>query len=109
MQLQKKHKFPLKNNECRKEHVKYEAKIESNNDNKVYIGLTENEIKKTIADHKAKFNIDPDKKNHLSIRTQLNYLKRFTNNYKKKQIYLKLWIIIKQIRKTRQGKAANYV
>ena len=46
VKLKKKHKFPFKNNECRKENVIYEAKIEHNNDSKVYIGLTENEIKK---------------------------------------------------------------
>ena len=58
----------IKNNECRKENVKYETKIESNNDDKVYIGLTEYEIKKIIAMHKTTFNIDPDKKNHLKCK-----------------------------------------
>ena len=36
----KKTRMSTKNNECRKENVIFEAKIQFNNDNKVYIGLT---------------------------------------------------------------------
>ena len=48
----------LKKINIEKENVIFEARIESNNDSKVYIGLTENQVKKRIAVHKTTFKID---------------------------------------------------
>ena len=46
----------------------YKATIKFNNDNKVYIGLSENEIKKIIAVHEKTFEIHPDKLKCLKYR-----------------------------------------
>ena len=80
----KKHNCQLKNNECRKENVIYEAKIQFNNDNKVYIGLTENEIKKRILVHMTTFKIDPDQKIHLKYKNSTELFKEIHKLKEKK-------------------------
>ena len=61
---EKKLQRPLKNDECQKENVIYEARIETSNNSKVYIRPTENEITKTIAVHRTTFKSNANNENH---------------------------------------------
>ena len=101
MQLQKKTQMSVKKIMT----IEKEVKLLPNNDSKVYIRLTENEIKKRIAVHKTTFKIDPNKKNHLKYKNSTELSKEIHKLKEKNQEYEILWKIIKQIRKTRQGKA----
>lgn len=54
----------IKKSECRKQNVIYDDNIETNNDSKVYVGLTNNKSKnKRFATYKTIFKNDPDQKN----------------------------------------------
>ena len=95
---------PLKNDECRKENVIYEARIETNNNSKVYIGLTENEIKKRIAVHRTTFKSDASHMNHQKYKNSTELSKEVHSLKEKKQEYKIIWKIIKQVNKTNQSR-----
>ena len=75
-----------------KNNVIYKATIKSNNDNKVYIGLTENEIKKTIAVHKKTFEINQDELKYLKYKILTELSKKVYKLEEKIKEYDTLWI-----------------
>ena len=64
---------------------------------KVYVGLTENKIKKHSAVHKTTFKIDLNKKNHLKYKKSTKISKEIHKIKEKNKEYETLQIIIKQI------------
>ena len=83
--MQKKIRRSYKKNDCKKKNVKYEARIELSNSNKIYVVLTEIKIKTRIEVYKTKFQIDPNKKNHLKYKNLTDLFKEINKLKEKNQ------------------------
>ena len=93
-----------------KNNVIYKATIKSNNDNKVYIRLTENEIKKTIAVHKKTFEINQDELKYLKYKILTELSKKVYKLEEKIKEYDTLWITNNKSKKTdKEMTLAKYV
>ena len=94
----KKFECPMKNSKtsCRQECVVYEAKVESKNETKYYIGLTENEFKKRYYGHRLDF-ANKTKANSTALSQYIWDLKG------KKEDYQISWKILKAVTKLKNG------
>ena len=88
----------MKNNKtsCREECVVYEAKVQSKNDTKYYIGLTENEFKKRYYGHRLDF-ANKTKTNSTALSQHIWEMK--TKNVE----YQISWKILKRVSKMKNG------
>ena len=98
----KKQTCPLEGGKCRAENVIYQATIKTENESKIYIGLSANQLKKRIATHKTTINSKKEDRNYLQYK-QATELSKLTHKLKNENKDYKLtWKILKREKKLNQ-------